>query len=157
MRIDLEKENIGFSAAHFIIGHEKCKHLHGHNWKVGVSVEGEPDERGLVVDFIKLKEKVDEICNRYDHRLLLPEKNLELRRERSKEGKTLINVHDKEFVFPSEDVVWLPILNTTVEEIVRVIANELAKGLAEYENIKKIIVKVEESHGQSGCFEKEIR
>ncbi len=156
MRIGLEKENIGFSATHLIIGHEKCEHLHGHNWKVGVSIEGEPDERGLVVDFIKLKKKVDEICDRYDHRLLLPEKN-ELRREGSIEGKTLINFHGKEFGFPSEDVVWLPIVNTTVEEIARLIANELAESLSEHKNIKKIIVKVEESPGQFACFEKKIR
>jgi len=154
LRINLEKENIGFSAAHFIVGHEKCAHLHGHNWKVGVSINGEPDKRGLVVDFIKLKKKVDEICNRYDHRLLLPDKNPELRREGSSEVKTLINVHGNEFGFPSKDVVWLPIINTTVEEIARVIANELAESLTEFKNIEKIIIEVEESPGHSACFEK---
>ena len=153
MRINLEKGNIGFSAAHFIVGHEKCGHLHGHNWKVGVSVEGKPDERGLLVDFIKLKKKINEICNRYDHRLLLPEKNPGLKIEFN-EGKTIVNVRGKEFKFPSEDVVCLPVVNTTVEEIVRIIVDELVESLAEHENIKKITARVEESPGQSACVEK---
>ncbi len=147
MRVELT-EGIGFSAAHFIIGHKKCEHLHGHNWRVGVTVEGEPDERGLVVDLLELKRIIGKICESYDHRLLLPAKSLGLKR--LSEGKSArISVRGREFEFPSEDVVWLPTVNTTVEELARVVADEVVKNLSTYSNVGRITVMVEESPGES--------
>ena len=155
MRIELT-EGIGFSAAHFIIGHKKCEHLHGHNWCVGVTVEGEPDERGLVVDLLELKRILGKICDSYDHRLLLPGKNPALKR--LSEGKTTrISVHGREFEFPSEDMVWLPAVNTTVEELARVIADEVVKNLSAYPNVNKIMVLVEESPGESATEERRVK
>lgn len=149
-------EGLGFSAAHFIIGHKKCEHLHGHNWRVGVTVEGEPDERGLVVDFLELKKLLKQLCDGYDHRLLLPEKNPALKRL-SEGGNIRISIHDREFEFPSEDVVWLPAVNTTVEEFARVIADEVVKSLSAYPNVDKITVLVEESPGESATQERRIK
>ena len=155
MRIELTK-GLGFSAAHFIIGHKKCEHLHGHNWRVGVTVEGEPDERGLVVDLLELKRIVGKICDGYDHRLILPTKNPRLKRL-SEEESTRISVHGREFEFPSKDVVWLPAVNTTVEELARVVADEVVKNLSTYPNVSKITVLVEESPGESATEERRIR
>ncbi|MBI3991349.1 MAG: 6-carboxytetrahydropterin synthase, partial [Candidatus Omnitrophica bacterium] len=41
-----------FSSAHYLRGYKgKCEDLHGHNWKVEVTVEAkEPDKIGLVMD-----------------------------------------------------------------------------------------------------------
>ncbi|MDI6643197.1 MAG: 6-pyruvoyl tetrahydropterin synthase family protein [Candidatus Hodarchaeaceae archaeon] len=155
MRIELT-EGLGFSAAHFIIGHKKCEHLHGHNWRLGVTVEGEPDERGLVVDLLELKRVLGKICEGYDHRLLLPAKNSALKR--LSEGKvTRISVHGREFEFPSEDVIWVPAVNTTVEELSRVVADEVVKSLSTHQNVKKITVLVEESPGESATEERRVK
>ncbi len=155
MRIDL-MEGLGFSAAHFIIGHKKCEHLHGHNWRVGVTVEGEPDERGLVVDFLELKSLLKQLCDGYDHLLLLPAENPALKR--LSEGKNIrISIHGREFEFPKEDVVWLPVINTTVEELARVVADEVVKNLSAYPNVDKITVLVEESPGESATQERRIK
>jgi len=155
MKIEL-KEGIGFSAAHFVIGHKKCEHLHGHNWRVGATVEGEEDERGLVVDFLELGQLMRKICETYDHRLLLPEKNRGMRH--SQKGKlTVVSACDREYEFPTEDIVWLPVLNITVEELVRVIVDEVAKELSKYPNVRKITVFVEESPGESATEERKIR
>lgn len=154
MRIEL-MEGLTFSAAHFIIGHKRCEHLHGHNWRVGVTVEGDPDERGLVVDLLELKRILGKICDIYDHRLLLPAENSALNRL-SRGKSTRISVHGREFEFPSEDVVWLPVVNTTVEELARVIADEVAKHLR-YPNVRSIRVLIEESPGQGATQEKVLR
>ncbi len=146
--------DLGFSAAHFIIGHKKCEHLHGHNWRVGVTVEGEPDERGLVVDFLELKRLLGGLCGGYDHRVLLPENNRVLKRL-SEGASTRISVHGREFEFPSEDVVWLPVVNTTVEELARVVADEVVRNLS-YPNVRRITVWVEESPGQSATEERRV-
>lgn len=153
MLIELTK-GLGFSAAHFIIGHKKCEHLHGHNYRVGVTVEGEPDARGLVVDFLELKRLLRQLCKRYDHRLLLPEKSGAIKR--LLEGpRTRISVHGREFEFPAEDVVWLPVVNTTVEELARVVADEVVRNLS-YPNVRRITVWVEESPGQSATEERRV-
>ena len=147
----IELTGLGFSAAHFIVGHEKCEHLHGHNWSVGATIEGKPDEHGLIVDFLDLRKILEGICKSYDHRLLLPSRNRALRR--SSEGvRTRISIHGGVFEFPTEDVVWLPVVNTTVEELARVIAAELKKRLP-HPNVRRIRVWVEESPGQRAVKE----
>jgi len=155
MKIEL-KEDIGFSAAHFVIGHKKCEHLHGHNWRVGVTVEGEEDDRGLVVDFLELGHMMRKICEAYDHRLLLPEKNSGLKH--TEDGKiTKVSACGREYEFPTEDIVWLPVLNITVEELARVVIDEVAKELSKYPNVRKITVFVEELPGESATEERNIR
>ncbi|HLB49326.1 MAG TPA: hypothetical protein VJL59_20130 [Anaerolineales bacterium] len=64
----------------------------------------------------------------------------------------------KTYVFPREDVVQLPILNTTAEQLAEWIVGELetalrAKGAA---NITAIEIEVEEVFGQSAFCRKEI-
>ncbi|MEA3077151.1 MAG: 6-pyruvoyltetrahydropterin/6-carboxytetrahydropterin synthase [Actinomycetota bacterium] len=62
----------GFEAAHQLPWHEgKCRNLHGHSYRLEVTVEGLIDEHGIVVDFADVKKVVDqEIVDRYDHRYL---------------------------------------------------------------------------------------
>lgn len=52
-----------FEAAHRLIKHPgKCKHLHGHSYKIEVTVTGEvDDETGMLVDFSKLSEAVNHV------------------------------------------------------------------------------------------------
>jgi 6-pyruvoyltetrahydropterin/6-carboxytetrahydropterin synthase len=61
-----------FEAAHQLPWHEgRCKHLHGHSYRLEVSVEGPLNEHGIVVDFADLKQVVTaEVIDRFDHRYL---------------------------------------------------------------------------------------
>ncbi len=61
-----------FAAAHCIPDHPgKCKHLHGHNYRVRVHLRAEQlNELGMVIDFASLKAHVDEVAGRFDHRVL---------------------------------------------------------------------------------------
>ena len=58
-----------FDAAHFLTNyHGKCEHLHGHTYKLRVTVEGEIQANGLVIDFVELKSIVKEkIIEKLDH------------------------------------------------------------------------------------------
>lgn len=58
------------SASHHLRNYNgKCERLHGHNWKVKVTVEGEKlDAGGMLVDFHKLKDCMNEVLDRLDHR-----------------------------------------------------------------------------------------
>lgn len=61
-----------FAAAHRIPDHPgKCRHLHGHNYKVRVQLTAtELDELGMVIDFAHLKRMMKEVTGRFDHRVL---------------------------------------------------------------------------------------
>ncbi|MDD5044651.1 MAG: 6-carboxytetrahydropterin synthase QueD [Candidatus Omnitrophica bacterium] len=61
-----------FSSAHNLRGYKgKCEELHGHNWKVEVKVGAcGLDKAGMVLDFKYLKEKVNKILERLDHKYL---------------------------------------------------------------------------------------
>ena len=59
-----------FSAAHMLVGHPKCGRMHGHNYKVDVTVKGELDEHGWVMDFGDLNKIVDPFIDLLDHRFI---------------------------------------------------------------------------------------
>ncbi|MBI4699265.1 MAG: 6-carboxytetrahydropterin synthase, partial [Nitrospirae bacterium] len=54
-----------FSAAHQLRGYKgKCERLHGHNWRVQVSVSSERlNDIGLVIDFHDLKKMLSEVIS----------------------------------------------------------------------------------------------
>ena len=65
-RVQVSKDYLVFASAHFITfrGHQ-CESLHGHNYRVGVMVEGDVDAECLfVLDFSVLKRIVRELAGR---------------------------------------------------------------------------------------------
>lgn len=67
-----------FEAAHFLPdvpdGH-KCKNMHGHNYRIVVTVNGKArfggiDERGFVMDFAELDAIVCPLLQLLDHKIL---------------------------------------------------------------------------------------
>ena len=64
-------KTVRFDAAHVLTNHEGlCKNLHGHTYRVDVSVaQGEDDARDMVIDFKDLKRIAEEVvcCSRFDH------------------------------------------------------------------------------------------
>jgi len=61
--------NQEFEAAHFLPGHQgKCANLHGHTWRVELTIRSETLNDGMVTDFIEVKEALNEALP--DHTLL---------------------------------------------------------------------------------------
>ena len=61
-----------FAAAHALRNyHGTCENLHGHNFRVEVTVAGEQlDEAGMLVDFLELKDSLSRVIARLDHQNL---------------------------------------------------------------------------------------
>ncbi|MBW6509706.1 MAG: 6-carboxytetrahydropterin synthase QueD [Desulfuromonadales bacterium] len=61
-----------FAAAHNLLHYQgDCENLHGHNWKVEVTVSAESlDKSGLGIDFKILKKHTREVMNYLDHKYL---------------------------------------------------------------------------------------
>jgi 6-pyruvoyltetrahydropterin/6-carboxytetrahydropterin synthase len=67
------RKEYGFEAAHFIYNHPgKCRNLHGHSYKLFVSLEGQANpETGMIIDFDDLSKIVrDKVIFPLDHRFL---------------------------------------------------------------------------------------
>jgi len=61
-----------FSAAHALRGYRgRCERLHGHNWKVRVSLTGRRlNSTGMLMDFTEIKKLLDNVLEGLDHRFL---------------------------------------------------------------------------------------
>jgi len=58
-----------FDAAHYLPHyHGKCERLHGHTWKMHVTVKGKLGPEGMAFDFVQLKDIVmQRVIRRLDH------------------------------------------------------------------------------------------
>ncbi len=71
------KTSASFDSAHFLKGYEgKCSNLHGHRWTVEIEVgsdvlESSGQIRGMIVDFSKLKDDLNNIVDQLDHCLII--------------------------------------------------------------------------------------
>lgn len=71
MTLSVTKE-LTFDAAHRLMGHPgKCKSLHGHTYKLQVTLESDGLTRGMVMDFSDMKKHLDAIINKWDHATIL--------------------------------------------------------------------------------------
>lgn len=78
--------SFSFEMAHFLPGYDgPCSHVHGHSFKLYVTVSGQPFQKpenpkdGMIMDFHDLKKIVEhEIVNKYDHALLVKKGALEV-------------------------------------------------------------------------------
>ena len=61
-----------FAAAHNLRNYRgKCENLHGHNYKVRITLAGqELDSTGLLYDFVQLKKAIQDVIRSLDHTYL---------------------------------------------------------------------------------------
>ena len=157
-RIRVEKDYLGFCSGHFITydGHQ-CERLHGHNYRARISIEGPVDENFYVLDFVKVKRMMRRICDALDHRVLLPLHNNLLELEQDEESVS-VRYKQRHFLFPKEDVVLLPIPNTTAEMLAQYICGQAREELHALgaERMRAIEVEVEEAIGQAAIYREEL-
>lgn len=67
----ITKEFVFDSAHNLVDYHGKCEDLHGHTFKLSVTLEGSPSEDGMIIDFADLKKIIqDNIIALLDHKYL---------------------------------------------------------------------------------------
>ncbi|MEO8029397.1 MAG: 6-pyruvoyl tetrahydropterin synthase family protein [Gemmatimonadota bacterium] len=155
-KVSVSKDYLVFSSAHFITfrGHQ-CEPLHGHNYRVGIEVEGGIDQECLfVIDFSILKQIVRRLVDAIDHKVLLPTDNPKIKLEIT---ETTVSVHYfgvLTYLLPRSDCALLPIQNTTAEMMAQYLAEGvkrelLASGIT---TLTRLELEVEESFGQSATY-----
>ena len=154
--VKLYKQAFNFASAHFLIFPDgRREQLHGHNYRLKLELEGSLDEASLVADFIEVKPLVRALCDDLDHRVMLAEYS-DAYELCSASGEVEVRLKGGgRFVFPSDDVVLLPIANTSTERLSQLLGERLRSRLLDLQltNITRLRVEVEESGGQSGWCE----
>ena len=155
-RVSVTKDYLVFASAHFITfaGH-RCEGLHGHNYRARVTIEGALNEESwFVFDFVELKRIMKRLCDEIDHLVLLPTQSDRVGVK--EEGETVaVSVDGKpRYVFPRRDCALLPIPNTTVEMLAKLLTERLHTELTTQgaRGLTAIEMEVEENFGQSAVY-----
>ena len=157
--IDLRKEYFKFSCAHFLIFPDgSSERLHGHNYQVTCEIDAELTEHGLVIDFKMIKPVIRELVDELDEHWILPGEHEELRWEERDDGIVEVRYRDRYYAAPKDDVIVLPINNTSAENLAAYVGRELQRRLLErFEDleVRHLRVGVEETPGQRGVYDYE--
>ena len=154
-KVRVTKDHLVFCSGHFISYEgDKCERLHGHNYRAAVEVEGGLDANFYVFDFIALKHRTKVITDELDHRMMLPTRNPYITLEETARA-VRVRYRDREWLFPRDDCVLLPIENTTAELLARYIGQRLLDDLKKQHHYTPGVlrVEVEENVGQSATYE----
>ena len=105
-----------FAAGHSLRNYRgKCEKVHGHNYKVRVTLEGEAlDAAGLLVDFTELKRVLHSATGRLDHEFL-------------------------------NDIPPFDQLNPSAENMAKYFHDEISKGLADQTGVRVASVRIWET------------
>ena len=147
--IDIAKEDMHFSAAHFtIFSARRRENLHGHDFFVAATATGPVGDDGLCFDYNALKSPLRALCEVLDETVLLPAHSPHLRLCEDEE-QVAARFADEWLTFLRRDVRVLPVRNITVEELA---AWFLATLLADVEvlalPIDALTVRVSSGPGQ---------
>lgn len=129
------QSEFSFDSAHFLKGHDgKCKNLHGHRWRVVVSIQGEVikegPKKGMIIDFTDFKNYLKKIEETLDHKFLVEDGSLQ--------DTTLTALENEGF-----EIITVP-FRTTAENM----AKWLYEGISEDFNV--VCVKIYET--PNNCF-----
>lgn len=153
--IRVYKQYFNFASSHFMLFKDGSREpLHGHNYRVQVKGNAPELDDDMVFDFLNIKPIVRNICDRLDHKLLIPKLNSSLIIEDKNTNYNIITKDESFFSIPKSDVLLLPIENTSAERIAVYIANEIKNDvLAQYNfEFLELEIEVEETPGQSAIY-----
>ncbi|HEY1078454.1 MAG TPA: 6-carboxytetrahydropterin synthase [Bdellovibrio sp.] len=149
--LHLAKQNFKFSAAHFLIfDANHAERLHGHNYQVRVDIQTPPEAElhadGYFLDFNVFKKYIKARLDQWDEIVLLPEKQADMKFKKT-EKSLEVTFRDRFYVFPLNEVILLPVTNTSVEQLSRLLAEDFFREFKQYK-VLSVTVNVEETPGQ---------
>lgn len=153
--IRVYKQDFNFASAHFLIFDNGTREpLHGHNYRVSLCGRGRRLEQDMLFDFLDIKPVVRKVCHGLDHRLLLPLENPHLTVEPEGDNYLILPPDGKRMSLPKDDIVLLPISNTSVERLAAYLSRRIGDLVwRDFRfRFRFLEVEVEETPGQSASF-----
>ncbi len=145
--IEIAKQYLHFSIAHFtIFSATDRERLHGHNFRLAVSITGEIDDNGLCFDYAIYKTILQELCQKYNEYTIIAKNSPHLT---IKEGGDFYLITHNEITVPmlKADTILLPVLNVTIEELSQYLLGEV---LADHKLIDELKISRFEMRVSSG-------
>jgi 6-pyruvoyltetrahydropterin/6-carboxytetrahydropterin synthase len=133
-----------WEAAHRLPWHTgPCRHLHGHSYRMVVELGGEPNARGMVLDFQDLKSVLRPLVDAWDHATLVHDADAEL--------LAILGQTDwKRAVLPCD---------TTSENLARYVADHLSREAADVlaaARVHTVRVKLQETETCYAVYERAV-
>lgn len=153
--LHLFKQNFKFSAAHFLIFDQKnAEKLHGHNYQVRVDISvpesADLTAQGYFVDFNQFKKYIKSRLDQWDEMVLLPAQHPEMKTHISAESLE-VRFRERFYVFPKNEVHLLPVTNTSVEQLSKLLAEDFLAAFKKW-GVRQLRVRVEETRGQAASY-----
>jgi 6-pyruvoyltetrahydropterin/6-carboxytetrahydropterin synthase len=147
MRLEINgwASKITFSATHIIPMHSKCGRLHGHDYAINASIEGDIGPAGVIMDFISVKEFLRSIASELDHRVIIPAKDKGV-----KVNKDYVEyaIGDKRLSIPKSDCIMLDIDVASAETLADFVLRRMLQKVKFPKNVRRIEIGVDEGRGQ---------
>lgn len=145
MRIQTEKT---IAIAHFVqTADEKspCRRLHGHNFRVVVTINGEVKNDGMVVDFRHIKE----LINQLDHKTIIPGSLI----VSEEDGLLYIETEYSKLALPINDVKVLNLPVITAETLAIYFVRETEKLVGEKDHVLLKVYESEKSFAEATLYD----
>ncbi len=114
-----------FSAGHFTIFSKTTRErLHGHNYSLAATVTAAIQEPGITFNYTIFKDRLKSLCNALHCHFLLPKNSPYLSIDEDADYYHVTFNHEK-IPFLKNDVIMLPVENTTLEDLSRWFLNEI--------------------------------
>lgn len=156
-RLFVAKDEHKFSCAHMTLFPDGTKErLHGHNYRVSVSVEFEPEQGEGFLDFARVKATLAGLCAELREHLLMPTEAEAVTLIHRDDESTEMRVCGKRYVLPSDELIWLPMPNVVVEHLAEYLWGRIARDLEvdlRRANVRSMEVTVTEAPGQGATFQ----
>ncbi|MGH3779349.1 MAG: 6-pyruvoyl trahydropterin synthase family protein [Pseudonocardiaceae bacterium] len=114
--IEIGRGEFVFSAAHAGLHDGEFEPLHGHTFQVTLRLSGIPADDGILIDFGEVKAALREAIAPLRRRTMMPGRAPEVLIT-SENNTVALVAGRKRYVLPAEDVVVLPLVDTTTEAI----------------------------------------
>ncbi|MFX0014625.1 MAG: 6-pyruvoyl tetrahydropterin synthase family protein [Promethearchaeota archaeon] len=145
--VAIDKLSVHFSASHALILDHYEEGLHGHNYLVEMEIEGIPDNNDLIIDFIFLEKLLIQIVTEWDHYVLIPSKNKNMKMRKNKENMEII-YGERFYSIPRAEIQLLSCTNVTTEALTRLLGEKIEEKLRKeifWERIGAITISIWET------------
>lgn len=106
-----------------------CKNLHGHSYRMRVTIEGDVQPSGMIIDFFDVKKLIMPIVDSLDHAFLCDERDALMH--------SFLQQHAMKMVLVS--------FPTTVENLTQYMLDALRTPLSRYPHLRKVTVRIRET------------
>ncbi|MET9794759.1 6-pyruvoyl trahydropterin synthase family protein [Nocardiopsis alba] len=128
-----------FGAAHAGLHQGRFEALHGHTYTCRLNLVGVLDTEGVVTDFVPVRQALAEAVAPLQRRTLMPAHAPAPVRHHREQDTFVIEDGRRRFALPVQDVVLLPVVNTSTELLAQYLLDQVRPYLEGVEHAELVL------------------